>query len=217
MLWGLSLGQVCPWLNGTHTALLAGRRPAQFRCAGRIQGSNASGEPWGQCQQSCVEEARVAELETFVQAAQAAQIGYSTKHASERRLVYISAVNLLMDMRHAAMSAKNRSAAQVSRRHAQRIVADCFVHGIVWGPVETENLNMNAMASKQVKLQGSAFNNFVLRFCLRQHSCKILEALSEPLYEFARYWKVKRRRRVLQFPEPVAFPGVSRRLGCKQW
>lgn len=44
--------------------------------------------------------------------------------------------------------AGEKSIPQVSRRHAQRIVADCFVRGIVRGAVETENLNMHAVATQ---------------------------------------------------------------------
>ena len=97
-----------------------------------------------------MEKVEAAELQRVAQAAQAAQIGYSTDYLTKRQ------AHGLYECRefsrgHAAMSAKLRgekSIGQVSRRHAQRIVADCFVRGIVRGAVETENLNMHAVSSQ---------------------------------------------------------------------
>ena len=139
----------CPWLNGSHPALLAaGRHNSDVQLSCRLPLCKQS--HWSLCSKQCVEQVGAAELQRIAQAAMAAQIGYSTDYCTKRQ------AGSLYECRefargHAAMSRKiagEKSIPQVSRRHAQRIVADCFVRGIVRGAVETENLNMHAVATQ---------------------------------------------------------------------
>eukprot|EP00435_Cladocopium_sp_Y103_P067307 s284_g29.t2 len=140
----------CPWLNGSHPALLAaGRHNSDVQVGFRVPLCLKS--HWKGCTENCVDKVEVADWQRIAQGAQAAQIGYATDYCTKRQ------ASGLYECRefargHAAMSAKivgEKSVGQVSRRHAQRIVADCFVRGIVRGAVETENLNMHAVAAQQ--------------------------------------------------------------------
>ena len=132
----------CGWLNGSHPALLiGGRGNSDVQLAMRMPITAAS--HWKNCSQECVGQADLAALQRVMQAAQAAQIGYSTDYLTKRQ------AKGLYECRefargHAALSGKlveeGAAVGQVTRRHAQRLVADCFVRGVARGAVETENL-----------------------------------------------------------------------------
>lgn len=140
----------CGWLNGSHPALLiGGRGNSDVQLAMRMPITAAS--HWKNCSQECVGQADLAALQRVMQAAQAAQIGYSTDYLTKRQ------AKGLYECRefargHAALSGKlveeGASVGQVTRRHAQRLVADCFVRGVARGAVETENLNMETTRTR---------------------------------------------------------------------
>ena len=138
----------CPWLNGSHPALLtAGRHNSDVQIGFRLPVCKATHSGW--CGRDCCAETKVEAVQAAAQAAQAAQIGYSTDYAAKKQAQGLYECKAFA-RGHAAMAPKLRgcTVGQVSRRHSQRIVADCFVRGVVRGACETECLNMRAMSTE---------------------------------------------------------------------
>lgn len=170
----------CAWLNGSHPALLAaGRHNSDVQLSCRLPLCRQS--HWSRCTEDCVEKVGAAELQRIAQAAMAAQIGYSTDYCTKRQ------AGGLYECRefargHAAMSRKivgEKSMSQVSRRHAQRIVADCFIRGIVRGAVETENLNMHAVATQRDPCAAECMQTFRTALLPGAALLEVIERMSE--------------------------------------
>lgn len=126
------------WLNGSHGVLLAmGRHNSDVQLPQRLPIQSAT--HCEECHEPCVSSVSTSEISRAAQTAQAAQVGYSTDYANKRQGVALHECREF-SKGHRAMAEtelQDAPAGYISRRHMQRVIADCFSRGCVRGSVET--------------------------------------------------------------------------------
>lgn len=133
-----------PTKNGTMRALSsAGRDNSDVQINHRLPIMACSHSSL--CKASCPEDANNSLVAMAVQTSQDAQTGYSTDYANKAQCRATHECKQF-SIGHSRLSAKiaGESVPYIGRRHAQRIISDCYLRGTTRGSVETENLNMYA-------------------------------------------------------------------------
>ena len=94
------------------------------------------------CEQRCFEKESMQSVIDAVEASQSAQVGYHCDYANKRQpLGMHEASEWVKGHQYLAAALKKETLTYATRRHAQRIVSDCFARGILRTPNETSKLN----------------------------------------------------------------------------
>ena len=101
------------------------------------------------CDGTCPKEQPLEDLISAVESSQSAQVGYHCDYSNKRQPVGV-AEGKEWGKGHQTLSesCRGESVAYCSRRHAQRIVSDCFGRGVLRTPNETVKLN-DALSSNE--------------------------------------------------------------------
>ena len=138
-----------PNLNGSSGILLAmGRDNSDVQIPYRLPVCEVTHSQL--CKKNCVQVAArqqgwAKEMERAAAMAQAAQVGCLTDYANKGQAAALHECKEF-GKGHETLSTdhlKQASQAYASKRHVQRLVADCYARGRVRGAVETENLNLH--------------------------------------------------------------------------
>lgn len=139
-----------PNLNGSSGMLLAmGRDNSDVQIPYRLPICAATRSHM--CGKDCVRLAAeqrgwAKQMERAATMAQAAQVGYQTDYANKGHAAALHECKEFGKGHETLSTEQLKEASQpyVSKRHVQRLVADCCARGRVRGAVETENLNLHA-------------------------------------------------------------------------
>ena len=94
------------------------------------------------CKERCFEKASTDSVIDAVETAQSAQVGYHCDYANKRQPLGIHEANeWAKGHKTLATAMEHETITYATRRHAQRIVSDCFARGILRTPNETTKLN----------------------------------------------------------------------------
>lgn len=139
-----------PNLNGSSGVLLAmGRDNSDVQIPYRLPICAATRSHM--CGKDCVRLAAeqrgwAKQMQRAATMAQAAQVGYQTDYANKGHAAALHECKEFGKGHETLSTEQLKEASQpyVSKRHVQRLVADCCARGRVRGAVETENLNLHA-------------------------------------------------------------------------
>ncbi len=135
-------------MNGAIPALLVGSGDNNdIKLPIRLPISNATHE--AECKADCVQTFRHAETVDAMEASQAATVGYHCDYSNKRQPCGVHECKEWCKG-HGTLENKVRreSLGYQARRHAQRLVSDCFCRGILRVPNETCKLNDNVLHSE---------------------------------------------------------------------